>query len=505
MEHIRQLFSSLSRVEVRYLLTYLEAFPGRGENKALEFVKLLRKSPTISNEEMGRLLYGDYRSKAYSMLKRRLYDRMIDTLTLSINLEKNPDRESYTEELVATQVHKQLAYVNLLTTRGLKRPAREILNKAIKLVQRTEKAGLRALVASHLINQSDDLSQLLDIYQKEFDTAVAQLQIDVNCQIHLRQFDLMMGPTGSVQLEGQDLLAVIIPELETQLARTPTVRGQYTLLMLQLQSALLYDRHFEQAHVYWQALDRLLQAHPSFASPARLATLHLQKARLGLQVYDIHQSQVSALHAQSLVLDRDPVYFTASVYLWFGHFYQGALDECQAVIRMLENREHPNRNIARHALIEYFEMCQLFVMRHFSEALNTNPQQESLMQDKTGWNVGVRMMEIMTLVELGYDELIPNKLDNLRKHLQKYAVCPRIKGFYRAILRLDRSGYDFEVAASQLRPLIEEQAPWQPVTYEIIDWVSWVDAHLRNQSYYASFFAMIQTQRPLYRELTIDT
>ena len=78
MERIKGLYDNYSRAEKKYFKAYLTAFSGSGSNKGLDFIRLIEKKPNISQEEASLNLYGEAGSKAFIMMKSRLYEKMLE-------------------------------------------------------------------------------------------------------------------------------------------------------------------------------------------------------------------------------------------------------------------------------------------------------------------------------------------------------------------------------------------------------------------------------------------
>ena len=114
MDRIRQLYHIFSKTEIRYLKQYLDAFHAKGANKSLELIEVLEKNPDITNREMAEKLYGNPKSKAFSMLKSRLYERMLETLTLSVNFHNNPELKEDPVSYESIQLNSTLIHAAFL-------------------------------------------------------------------------------------------------------------------------------------------------------------------------------------------------------------------------------------------------------------------------------------------------------------------------------------------------------------------------------------------------------
>ena len=108
MERIKSIYQSMGKPARRSLKRYLEAFgtPGK-DDRQLECIRILDKQPDIASEELARQMYGNVRSKAYLMMKARLYERITEFLSLSLNPERDRhDKElPYFRDLIAYRRH----------------------------------------------------------------------------------------------------------------------------------------------------------------------------------------------------------------------------------------------------------------------------------------------------------------------------------------------------------------------------------------------------------------
>ena len=119
MDKIKKIFNSLSKTELRYLKNYLTAFHNKGKNKALELITVLEKKPDISQTDIARKLYGNPKSKAFIMLKKRLLEKMLETLSLSINFHNNPTFKEDPTAFGSIDLSKDIIYALILRRRGL--------------------------------------------------------------------------------------------------------------------------------------------------------------------------------------------------------------------------------------------------------------------------------------------------------------------------------------------------------------------------------------------------
>jgi hypothetical protein len=135
MERIKSIYSSFSRYEQRTFKTYLTAFHNKGENKALTLVQMIEKAPELTRDAAANELYGDPKSKAFLMLKARLYEKMTEFLTLSITAVSRESETSDPSVDAMLEYRKCMLAATSLRARGLKPLASENLSRAIEIAR----------------------------------------------------------------------------------------------------------------------------------------------------------------------------------------------------------------------------------------------------------------------------------------------------------------------------------------------------------------------------------
>ena len=104
-------------------------------------------------------------------------------------------------------------------------------------------------------------------------------------------------------------------------------------------------------------------------------------------------------------------------------------------------------------------------------------------QDKSGWDIAMRVLMIMSLVELRRFEEASLHVDRLRKHVARYSkteyITPRNITIFKLLQVLDSNGFVFELNQPRISALLSElKSPaqaWKPLTPELIPFHEWVE------------------------------
>lgn len=479
MDRIRKLYLSFTKAEARYLQKYLTAFHAKGRNRALELLEKLEANPSISNKEMAEDLYGDPRSKAFSMLKTRLYEKMLEVITLSINFQNNPRIKEDPEAFQVLQVQKMVLYANFLKRRGLVDLSNDLFEKAARSA---EELGDQVERLTSLISLQNSVKSL-DTFREELTPQVNEaremLLSDVQAIQIFDEFRLLRGSRSSVIGEELDFLENKITELEERLRIHPSPRANYYLYSLKFDQAY----HLQKYGICRQILeevDELFKKNPGLGAKNRLAAPYIKLSIVELNTGQYQQGYEAANEAIKLINPRRHNYRVGVIYKCFACIFLNKLEEGMDALRSLEKYEQHKKGL-EYGIVVYLRACIFFFQNKPRYAYHTLLEASELMQDKEGWNVGMRIFEIMLLVELEKLDLISNRLDSLRKHLSKYEVENRMVVIYRVLVGLEKNHFDFTLTREEIANELEklrEGEPWIPVNHEVVRFDEWFEGKL---------------------------
>ena len=134
MDRIKQLYGTFNKAEIRALKTHLSQTTKKGENKPLELLQMLEEDMALSAEEAARRLYNDAKSKAFLMMKSRLFHRMTELLGVMADFEVKDTTDAYFK--VQLEVRKAMMMATVLRARRLSALAIPILEDALALARK---------------------------------------------------------------------------------------------------------------------------------------------------------------------------------------------------------------------------------------------------------------------------------------------------------------------------------------------------------------------------------
>jgi tetratricopeptide (TPR) repeat protein len=171
-------------------------------------------------------------------------------------------------------------------------------------------------------------------------------------------------------------------------------------------------------------------------------------------------------------------YLNTSIWMLYAHIYRKDIPKADEIISKIEP-ELEARVFQRSPIINgifgYLKSCLLFVKQEFQAAWVTLQEVQELSFDKEGWITGIKLFEIMIMIEKGEPDIAGQKLENLRKHLARHNTEPRMKTIYKLLNAQERQSFCFEEVkgeAEWIQELVEEHK-WDPAGYEVIRFDEW--------------------------------
>lgn len=497
MDRVKKIFQSLSKTELRYLKNYLTAFHSKGKNKALEMLEILEKHPDISQAEISKRLYGNEKSKAFIMLKGRLLEKMLETLSLSINFHNNPAFKEDPATSGAIEVIKDIVYSMLLRRRGLRELSEEILQKCVK---RAEELGLPELKLQALIylrNTSNSGKSVVEIYKPAIAQALQEFETDITGVGVFDEFRVLKGETTSNDRKLIAFLEQKVQEVEGRLAVCYGARAHYYSLSLKVQ---LYEKQqdYERGRAALAELIELVNTHAGFKSRKRLGIPYLQLASVEMASFRFEAAREAAVRAMEIFHPQTQNFHTAVVYRLFACLYAGRLEEAESLQPHIERIEQQAPQQAVVSIVRYLQSCLAYLRGDLSRAGRLLHSTSELFADKEGWNMGLRIYEIMLLIEREELDTASACIETLRKHLGRYDADLRSELIYRYLHLLEKDAFHFHApseARSQLLEDIRQQDPWVAVSHEVIKFDTWVRAQLEQRSFQALLMEELEALR----------
>ena len=477
MERIRAVLHSMSKTEIRYLKQYLTAFNPKGEkhNRALEFIRLLEENPEMSQDELAGKLYGSPQDKAYLMLKRRVFDKMLETLSLSVNLKNNPVFKEDPSAFKGIELKKQLSYAHLLRRRGLSFVAENVLEKCVKTAEEWDQPEVKLEALIQLRNLSQNADSVRKVYNPAIENALQKYSTAI---LGVGFFDEVRSHLPNhLDTEMLNFLTEKTSYLEHALGKTYSARAHYYKLCMEL---ILMESKEEKPIECRQILEQMIELigkNKGLKTKNRMGVPFKQLAEIELMSYNFEAAKHAAERAMHILPKRKTNFLYAGIYKIYACIYLGEYLQAKEELSNLHwFIEHPPEPLLA-GWLKYLGACLAFLQNNLSEAYQKYLQITELFSYKNDWNPTMRIFEIQLMIERNHLDVASNKIESLRKHIARYPVSPRLEYIYRYLSTLERHSFDLNAKQSSLKKWSNKiigDPSWTPLSREVIPFNVWL-------------------------------
>ncbi|MFI5148670.1 MAG: hypothetical protein ACHQRM_02990 [Bacteroidia bacterium] len=200
-----------------------------------------------------------------------------------------------------------------------------------------------------------------------------------------------------------------------------------------------------------------------------------------------YESAVSfALDSRKYCKRNTVNYYAAIEYEFLARFYQddviGSHKLSQELLRSVK-KEMGDFLFAKYL---FYQSNVLYLQNKFRESLRLLNYKLQLSKDKQGWDISIRILKILMLIELGRLDEASTQVGSLLKHADRSftgsELNPRERLIIRILRMLNREGF----SASRIRVKIKkavamlQDSPvlaWEPLSSELIPFEKWLESH----------------------------
>lgn len=477
MDRVKQVYASLSASERKGVRTYLEAFHIKGENKPLELLKLIEKNPAITHDQAASKLYNDPRSKAFIMMKGRLLEKMVEFLPLSVNPDSSnrDDAAPFHDDLV--EFRSLMLKATEMQKRQLGTLALEYLEQARVVAARCNSSELE--VDAMLRLRGLDRTGLAKFEELSIDIqkALVKQESEINAGGLMRKFLALHGSHFTPEEEIIAFLETHISELEEMIRQAYSPKADYFLQMLKLHLCVLLQT-YEPGKEALDKVTQLLRNYDGIRSPLRLGDSWIQLSRLELSTGRAAEAIVSIGKAQELLKPTARAQVNIAWLKVCAYFCLKQHDKVAEVLDYLKQEplgQVIRNNMLARGLMSYYSACLAHAADDYQAAWMHLQNSQDANLGKDTWLTGIRLFEIMVLVDKDEYDLAGQKLENLRKHLSRYNVSERMRVGYKLLSAQERIGFSFRPVAGEdaLLRQLRSELRWDPTGQEIVRFDEW--------------------------------
>lgn len=481
MENTRQLILSLNKSQIRNTRIFLSAFSSRKEvnSKFLEVFNLILQKPNINREEISLELYGSESKTNVRMLISRLHYKILDVLMLDINLEGSKNSSSENADLL--KIKKRLAqFFYLYFTLGSMKVTQQLLSEIINMAKAYEDYNTLQIALG--MRRSFASGRLIKIGEEDSEIEKANhCSSEIYKAGKIYNTMLRMQTTGKGRKAYLKYLDSSIKQLENSFETTHSKLILFYLTYFRFRYFISKDNYVDALYSAEMRL-ALLKKEKAIRRDVRIAAAYGDIAQTGLFINKEKQSIVALQTGYPFLPYGSPNYNGFKEIEFLAHLGLRDYGKSYEVLLYLQSTSQAETGSFVHAKYNYFNAVILFLKGNYKESLRAAQQKFEISKDKVGWELGIRILIILNLIELSRLDEATKLVSNLERHLNRWKedseVFLRFQVIQKCLMEMMRKGFDRLQPGKRLPLLIQNlevqpKLKWQPFTPEIIPFHKW--------------------------------
>ncbi|MDQ3190480.1 MAG: hypothetical protein M3Q58_02715 [Bacteroidota bacterium] len=485
MKSLYLLIHSLSRKEitiVRNTLQYLYSRPHFAGSNTIDLFEILLRRKKLPNADLisSRFFNKPY-DNALEKLCSRLRNKILDILISEANIENHPFEQL---DFFAIKIRKKLVqFYQLLFTKGNGDPtAHSLLSEIITLSKKYESYSplIEALRASKyfkgFINGVMEHKKVDEqIIHYEYCSHRVNKAIDFYYKLITNE-----EYQGSVNKNHTQLyLKNAIKELKGDYIKTQSAIINYYLNILQL-FYFINEANYNKSLKICNELFDILNENKSVYRINRKAFVFGNLAQCDIYLGNFSSAIDNAQNAQKLISQKSINFFISKEVEFHALFYDKRTKESKILIEEIIQKNDNGSDEFRLAKYQFFYANVFFQHGNYKKALNILNKNTELSKDKPGWDISLRILKIMCMIELEQHDQVLLQIESLRKHIKRHSLLETGKRnavILKILNALERKEFDFK------NPLIREKVNllagddkrycWEYMTPELIPFHEW--------------------------------
>lgn len=481
-----------------WLHTFKPTYYGEADTPAVTLVKFLRGKPEITYEEAFARIGGDTVIDSFRDLCQRTYDRVTAYLISPTHLERKPtgargNKREYSKAFRSGfEVRNHISKATAVQAYGQHSQAIYHLEQAATIGQKFELYDDTLIALNHLasvyavtgeLDKRASCTELIDSlqqYQRGY-SLMRRYYSDYACYVAY--------PTAPKPFDAVPDLV----ERATSLygtAQAPRIGWWYHWLRFEVFRA---EGEFAAAQAEADKMLRLALDAPSLQEPRNIGSCFGLLADVQLEQGDYLGASVSYEQALPYYAPDHDMHLSFLSDRALAHCYQNEPHEGLRYIAEAVSRTSADENPTNYALRSFRLAAVQLLCGKVREAYLTLQDTTQLDEDKDGWNIAVRLLSIMTLMERKKLDEASGQIKALRDHVTKYRkannIPPRMETIVEVLHYWQFTGCHYALTMEHLKAELsaleaaEGSLIWRPNTWEVILFPQWFRSKAESKPY----------------------
>jgi tetratricopeptide (TPR) repeat protein len=487
MQEHHSLIHSLTAGEWQSLQQYLTCFSSHdsAQLKRLQLARILREAETSPTHNACCInIYGRKNEHGFDVIKSTLKEKVLDFLLTDISADKQQELDKVDYVLIKIK-KKSAQFFQLYYSKKRLSVLYNLLDDVINLSRDYE---FYALLADHLRTKKNMVSfkegkEQFDKVNEEIKKYWQFNQV-LNSAEHY-YYELMLLNEYNGKKDKQKILLFLEDSIAEvgkgfELTKSPLVN--YHLKFLELESFWLQKNYSKARSICLELLD-VVRNNKSVYRRQRVGVVYDHLSRCD---YYIDLFKHAAEHAREAQKQFNPGSENYCIALEQEFYALLALKENDNAVeianKMISSASKKELGSFRYAKYHYLLANALFKQRRFKDALRILSQKLEISKDKAGWEIGLRVLKIMTLIETLKLNEASMAVGSLKQFIsytdKKTPVSQRDKTILALLCQVERVGFMFTLlngnTEKNMQALLSgKDQKWEPFTHEVIPFHEW--------------------------------
>lgn len=456
--------------------------------KYVQLARILMEAKSPPNAEACCLkLYGRKKSPGFQMLKTRLKEKVFDFLGTDLSADKQQELDEL--DYATTKMKKKAAlFYQLFFSKKRMLWLYDLLDDIISSAREYEQY---IILLDHLKFKKSFVS--FKKSDKELERINTEMEFSLKCvsiwnkaEHYYYRIGVLQAFTSKPNRQKALLeLEENIAEIKTGFEFTNSSRVHYYMKYLELAYYQLKEDYPQARRVCLELLNIVLN-NKSVYRRQRVGVTYVDLSQCEYYLGNFEQVALYAKKAQKIADQSSDNYCIALEQEFCALFAMRQYGQSAEVAnKMIASATSKELGEFRYSKFNYLLANTLFKQHKFKQVLQILSQKREISKDKSGWEIGARVLHIMTLIELQKPDEASYVTERLRKFIEftnkKTPVSLRDKIILKVLLTLEKSEFVFSLLNANLEKHIlalrdtKSETRWQPFTHEVIPFHEWLE------------------------------
>lgn len=494
-QELKEVLSRLKPFEAEVAGNYLVAFDRNRKvknNKSYQVFQLLLQNPGLSYDEVKAMVSPELNKYDFNKFLIRLRNKIFDSFLLDFNITR---KNSYSDWFrVRQECTKNWILIMNLLGRGNETSALQLLNEQIRKCQEYELYDLLVIALRIKLNHEG-----LSSGEKSFKHVISLVEeaeqkrdaIYAATEWNTRYYMVVDRKAGLNEQVG--VLMEALSELQNLFNNTDTaVVGYYSYFFEMEYHQTMGD--YQSVREAGKKLIELIETRPALKSEIRLSGAYANLAFNDVLLYDFEEAQKNiarSFKGAGLGSYNHVVITTLKAQT---QYFRGDFEQALTTVEQMLGSDLIKVAPYEKSKLLYLKGCILFNQQQYFKAYHIFNSENILMDtDPEGWNVGIRLMCVLCLIEMQLDDLADLSIESLRKHMGRTSdernFEPRDKAILKILRSLERNSFDFGKTYFKNQDLFlqlqsnDPELGWKIKSHEHVVFHDWFEAKLAEKAY----------------------